>query len=108
MAQANQRQIPVIQTDNGSVTQLQQNSNKVLRNLSNNIDSLQTSINEMTIIGEIKIANLSVSQFQDIAGTNWILTNGQSCVDTEYARLTGNKVVPTTSLTGINAFIRVN
>lgn len=105
---ANQRQIPVIQTENGTVTQLQQNSNKVLRNLSNNIDSIQTAIDEMTIVGEIKIANLSESQFQNIAGTNWLLANGQSCVDTNYSRLTGNKVVPTTSLTGINAFIRVN
>lgn len=104
----NQRQIPVIQTPDANVTQLQQNSNKVLRNLSNNIISLQTSVNEMTIIGEIKIANLTVAQFQSIAGTNWLLTNGQSCVDTAYARLTGNKTVPTISLGSVNNFIRVD
>jgi hypothetical protein len=45
---ANQRQIPVIQHPDGNVTQLQQNTNKVLRNLSNQIDTLNntsTSLN---------------------------------------------------------------
>lgn len=105
---ANQRQIPVIQTQDMNVTQLQQNSNKVLRNLSNNVDLLQVDINQMTIIGEIKIANLTVQQFQGIAGTNWLLTNGQSSVGTKYALLTGNNVVPTATFGGINTYIRVD
>lgn len=104
----NQRQIPVIQTADANITQLQQNSNKVLRNISNQAISIQNSIDEMTIIGEVKIANLTVAQFQSIAGTNWLLTNGQSCVDTAYARLTGNKTVPTISLGSLNNFIRVD
>lgn len=105
---ANQRQIPVIQTQDGHVTQLQQNANKVLRNLSNNIVELQTDINQFTIIGEVKIASLSVEQFQSIAGSNWLLCNGQSCVDSDYSRLTGNNVVPTISLGGLNNFIRID
>lgn len=104
---ANQRQVPVIQSKDETTTLLQQNANKVLRNLSNQVDSLNSSINEITIIGEIKIANITVTQFQSVAGTNWLLTDGQSCVDTAYSRLTGNNVVPTTSFGGINTFIRI-
>lgn len=105
---ANQTQIPVIQTKDGTITQLQQNSNKVLRNLNNQIVSSQDFVNQMTIIGEIKIANLTVVQFQAITGTNWILCNGQSCVDTAYSRLTGNTTVPNISLGSVNNFIRIN
>ncbi len=62
----------------------------------------------MTIVGEVKIANLTVEQFQAIAGTNWLLTNGQSCVDTAYSKLTGNNTVPTLTLGSVNNFIRVD
>lgn len=105
---ANQRQIPIIQTTTPGITQIQQNSNKVLRNLSNQIDSIQTDINQMTILGEVKIASLTLSQFQAIAGTNWILANGQSSVGTNYETLTGNKTVPTVTLAGVTSFIKVN
>ena len=105
---ANQRQIPVIQTGTQSLTQIQQNSNKVLRNLSNQIDSLQTDINQMTVLGEVKIASLTLAQFQAIAGTNWILANGQSSVGTAYETLTGNKTVPTVTISGTTTFIKVN
>lgn len=104
----NQRQIPVIQSQDMNVTLLQQNSNKVLRNLSNQIDSVQTSINQMTIIGEVKFASLTLEQFQSVAGSNWILANGQSSVGTKYALLTGNNTVPTVTLAGTTTFIRVN
>ena len=105
---ANQRQIPVIQTPDQNMTLLQQNSNKVLRNLSNQIDSLQTSLNQMEIVGEVKFASLTLAQFQDIAGKDWINANGQSAVDTAYAKLTGNTTVPNITLTGATAFIKVN
>ena len=104
----NQRQIPVIQTPDMNVTQLQQNSNKVLRNLSNQVDSLQSLMNQTQIIGEIKTASLTLSQFQNIAGTNWILANGQSSVGTKYALLTGNNTVPTITVVGATTFIKVN
>jgi len=103
----NQTQVPVIQSDQNT-TQLQQNTNKVLRNLNNQIVSLQDEMNQTVIIGEVKFASLSLSQFQAVAGNNWILANGQSAVDTEYARLTGNTTVPTVTLAGVNTFIRVD
>lgn len=104
----NQTAIPVIQSQDPSVTQLQQNANKVLRNLNNQITDLSASIDQQTIIGEIKIANLTLVQFQAIAGTNWILCNGQTCVGTTYSQLTGNKTVPTLTLGSVNNFIKVN
>lgn len=105
---ANQVQIPVIQTPDGNVTQLQQNSNKVLRNLNNQINVLQGQMDQTEIIGEIKVASLTLSQFQSVAGTGWILANGQSSVGTKYAQLTGNNTVPTITVSGTTAFIRVN
>jgi hypothetical protein len=104
----NQTQLPVIQTADGNITQLQQNSNKVLRNINNQVTDLQTSINQMTIIGEVKIANLTVDQFKSIAGTNWLLCNGQTCVGTTYSNQTKNNTVPNISLGSINNFIRVD
>lgn len=104
----NQRQIPIIQTQTDSATQIQQNTNKVLRNLSNNVDSLTTSINQTNLIGEIKLANLTLTQFQSVAGSGWILANGQSSVDTSYSKLTGNNTVPTITVAGTTAFIKVN
>lgn len=105
---ANQVQVPVIQTPDSNITQLQQNSNKVLRNLNNQINVLQSEVDQTEIVGEIKFASLTLAQFQLIAGTNWILSNGQSAVGTKYALLTGNKTVPTITITGATAFIRVN
>lgn len=103
-----QTQIPVIQDPNASVVQLQQNTNKVLRNLQTQSTDFQMFLNENTIVGEIKIANLSQTQFQAVAGPDWLLTNGQSSVGTKYAALTGNNTVPTATFSGINGFIRVN
>lgn len=104
----NQTQIPVIQTPDQSTTQIQQNSNKVLRNLNNQITSLATSVDQMEIIGEVKFASLSLTQFQLISGTNWISANGQSCIGTQYSNLTKNNTVPNVSVTGVNAYIKVN
>lgn len=103
-----QVQIPVIQKNDDAQNQIQQNINKVFRNLNSQILSIQESINSYTIIGEIKLAGLTLAQFQSVTGTNWILSNGQSCVGTEYALLTLNNVVPNISVTNATAFIRVN
>jgi hypothetical protein len=108
MVMANQVQIPVIQTPDANQVQLQQNANKVLRNINNQSVVLQGTLSSMIIVGQVTIANLTELQFQSIAGTNWLLNNGQSCVDTDYSRLTGNNVVPTLTVGGINTFIRVN
>lgn len=105
---SNQTQIPTIKTSDDAVNQIQQNINKVCRNLNSQITESQNKISEMTIIGEVKFASLSLTQFQMIAGTNWILANGQSAVGTAYARISGNNNVPTVTLAGTAAFIRVN
>lgn len=104
----NQVQVPIIQTSDANLTQIQQNANKVLRNLTGQITSLQTSVSQMTIVGEIKLAGLTLTQFQGIAGMDWVLANGQSSVGTAYETLTGNKVVPNISVSGSTAFIKVN
>jgi ABC-type long-subunit fatty acid transport system fused permease/ATPase subunit len=103
-----QSQIPVIQNGDANLVQTQINTNKVLRSFYNQILSLQENISEISIIGEIKFANVSITQFQMVAGTEWILANGQSCVGTDYANLTKNNNVPNISVTGTTAFIRVN
>jgi len=105
---SNQVSIPVLTTPDTAQNQIQQNVNKVLRNFINQITSLQSLVNEAQIIGEIKLANLTLSQFQSIAGSGWILANGQSSVNTSYSKLTGNNTVPNISVTGTTAFIKVN
>lgn len=105
---ANQVQIPVIQGAGAATTQVQTNTNKVFTNLNNQITSLTSQINQTTIIGEVKLADLGVAQFQTQAGDNWVLANGQSSMGTAFSKLTGNNVVPTISIAGLMAFIRVN
>lgn len=105
---ANQTQIPVIQTPDANQTQLQQNTNKVLRNLNNQIVDIQTFVNQNNIIGEIKLSHVSLSDWQAVAGTDWIAANGQSCVGTKYASQYGFNTVPNISITGTNAYIKVN
>jgi hypothetical protein len=105
---ANQVQIPSIQVPDTAFNLNQQNINKVFKNIYGQVASAQAQINEMTIIGEVKIANLTVAQFQAIAGTNWLLCNGQSCVGTAYALLTSSNTVPNIALGSLNNFIRVN
>ncbi|SRR6266403_2023100 len=108
MTQSNQVQIPAIQTSNDALNQVQQNINKVLRNLNGQIQTLTLDMDNLTIIGEVKFASLTLPQFQSQAGNNWILANGQSSVGTQYAILFKTNVVPNVSVSGITAFIRVN
>jgi len=105
-------QIPVIQTGDKNIVQLQQNTNKVFSSLSSDISNLQDSMLKETIVGEIKLAALTVTEFQSVAGSNWLLCNGQSCVNTSYSGLTGQNTVPTIvapfGVAYVNAFIRVS
>lgn len=104
----NQVQIPSVKTSNDSMNQVQQNVNKVFRNINNQVVDIQHSLGELMILGEIKLAGLTLLQFQAIAGIGWILANGQSSVGTDYETLTNNKVVPNISVAGSTAFIKVN
>lgn len=104
----NQIQIPVIQTPNGEVTLLQQNANKVLRNINNQVVGLQTSVSQIQGLGDVILSPLTLAQFQTIHGSSWIVANGQSSVGTSYETLTNNKTVPTITVGGSTAFIKVN
>ena len=108
MTQANQVQIPTIQTPDNSLNQVQQNVNKVFRNLNNQISDLQSEVGELLIVGEVKFANLTLLQFQSVAGIDWVACDGSNCIGTQYSLLTGNKVLPNIAVTGTNAFIKVN
>lgn len=108
MVSAIQTQIPIIQNGDQALVQTQINTNKILRGISNQVFDNQDFVNQNTILGEIKLANLTLDQFQSIAGDDWILANGQECVNTSYSRLTGNNNVPTITFSGATAFIRVN
>lgn len=105
---ANQVQIPVIQSATADLVQAQQNANKVLRNINNQLVSVQQDLSRTDILGEIKFASLTLAQFQATASTDWILANGQSSVGTSYAAFTGNNTVPNISVSGCTAFIKVN
>lgn len=105
---ANQTNIPIFQTNNGALNLVQQNINKVFKNIYNQIVSNQETLNQMTILGEIKFSPLTLVQFQDQAGTNWIEANGQSSVGTLYAQTYKLNTVPNISVSGTNAFIKVN
>ena len=105
---ANQTQVPVIQTPNGALTLVQQNTNKVLRNINNQVTGLNTEVSQIQGLGDVILSPLTLSQFQTIHGTDWILANGQSSVGTAYETLTNIKTVPTVTISGVNSFIKVN
>ena|ERR1700743_1365888 len=104
----NQVNIPVIQTGTNSLTQIQQNVNKVLTNIYGQFTSLGDQVSQVQGLGDIILSSLSLSQFQTIHGTTWIESNGQSCVGTSYESLTGNKVVPNITVIGATPYIKVN
>lgn len=107
MSNANQVQIPIIQTGD-NVTQVQQNTNKVLRNIYNQVTSLISSTAQIQGIGDVILSPLNLIQFQNIHSDSWILANGQSSVGTKYQTLTGILTVPTISVAGTNAYIKVD
>jgi hypothetical protein len=105
---ANQVNIPVIQTQTPGLTQVQQNINKVFNNTYNQIVSLQDDISTIQALGDVIFSPLTLVQFQSVHNSDWIIANGQSCVGTAYEILTLNKTVPTITLSGATAFIKVN
>lgn len=104
---ANQTAIPYIQTE-PDLNQVQQNVNKVFRNMNNKVVALEDSVERLEIVGEVKLSTLTLAQFQQEAGSTWIESNGQSCVNTAYSKLTGNNLTPVVSVVGVNAYIKVN
>lgn len=101
-------QIPVIQSKDKDLVQTQTNVNRILRTVNNQISNVEDSVVNGTIIGEVKFASLTIEQFQSVSSSDWILANGQFCIGTAYAALTKNNSVPTITVSGANAFIKVN
>ena len=56
--------------------------------------NIQAQINQMSIVGEVKSAFLTLAQFQAQAGANWILCDGSNVAGSAYNTLTGNVTVP--------------
>ena len=45
-------------------------------------------------IGEVRAADMTLSEFQAINGTGWIIADGSACTGSVYASVTGHSVVP--------------
>lgn len=105
---ANQVNIPVIQTQGSDLTQVQQNINKVLNNIYGQLVTLAGNVSLIQSVGDVLFSPLGLSQFQDSHGEDWVVANGQSSVGTTYQSITGNNVVPTITLSGATAYIKVN
>lgn len=96
--------VPVskVQTQDRTVNQLQDN-------IVTAVQAVSQQLNQITIIGEVKLSPLNLDQFQRQSGKNWVPCNGASCVNTTYSKITGNIVVPTIAdLTGSHYYIRIN
>jgi hypothetical protein len=108
MSSGNQLNIPVIQLPDPSIVQIQQNINKVFNNIVNKITALQTTVNALQGIGDIGLSALTLAQYQAVHGKGFIQANGQSSVGTAYQALTMQLTVPTITVAGANAYIKVN
>lgn len=94
--------VPKVQTDDRDLTQLQSN-------IINALQPMGLQINQLTVIGEIKSAALTISQFQSQAGSNWAPCSGQNIATSAYSKTTGTYLAPTIAPVGnINYFIRIN
>jgi len=91
-----------VQTADRTMNQLQDN-------IGNTLTQVGSSVNQLTIIGEIKSAALTLSQFQQQSGKNWVACDGSSALGTQYNKITNALTVPNIASVGSqNYFIRVN
>jgi hypothetical protein len=105
---ANQTNIPVIQVPDPTTVQIQQNINKVFNNFNGQLVALQTTVHASQGVGDIGLSALTLAQYQAVHGKTWIQANGQSSVGTAYQALTMQLTVPTITVAGANAYIKVN
>ena len=68
------------------------------------IDEQAIKISKQVPIGTVRSTILTVAQYQGQVDGVWMLMNGQSCIGTEYANITGNSTVPDAATEG--AFLR--
>lgn len=50
--------------------------------------------NKSAVVGEIRAAMLTLTQFQQQAGSDWVLADGSSATGTRYNSITGNANLP--------------
>jgi hypothetical protein len=66
-------------------------------NESKNTSSQSSSTNTFSFnspVGTILTSMLTLTQFQSLAGTNWVLADGSSCTGTAYSSVTGFSNLP--------------
>jgi hypothetical protein len=94
--------VPRMQTQNREVNQLQ-------TNIINALQPVGNMINQVTIIGEVKLAILTLTQLQQQAGTGWVACDGTNIVGSAYNKLTGMLATPVIAPLGeLNFFMRIN
>lgn len=86
-----------VQTQDRTTNQLQDNISKALQQVGN-------QLNQLTVIGEVKEATLTETQFQQQAGKGWIACDGRSIVGSQLNKITGQLTAPTET----NKFVRIN
>lgn len=69
-------------------------SEAVLQKIGKAINAIIDGMASAGPVGTILTTMLSESDFQDLAGENWVLCDGQSCIASEYETVSGNSAVP--------------
>lgn len=94
--------LPIVQTTDRNVNQLQTNVNQAIQQVAN-------AVFLVTIIGEVKLSPLTLAEFQNQTGKQWVLCDGSNVNGSTYTMLTNNQKVPNISkLAGCSYYIRIN
>lgn len=87
--------IPLVQINSFDEKQYARQLNQVQRNIIDGIKQIQQqTFNASTVIGQEITAYLTESQFQDQAGTNWVLADGRNITGSAFAKLFGSNTLP--------------
>ncbi len=89
--------LPKVQTQDRTMNQLQDNVSTALQTLGN-------LVNQVTVIGEVKLATISLDQFQRQAGSGWVPCDGRSIVGSSLNKISGQLTAPTIA----SSFVRIN
>ncbi len=94
--------VPQVQHPDRIVNQIQQNLVTAFGQLQ------QNQLRNTSAVGDIRESSLAESQFQTFYGSEWILADGRSVIDSEFQRLTGSTTVPDKTGGDTNFYVRVN
>ena len=74
---------------------LAQDLSKNFKSVKNQLESLTTKLDSTGLpVGSIVHSMLTLSQFQALSGTGWVLADGGSCTGSTYSSVTGYNTVP--------------